>query len=81
MMLDVALQSQALVVSGGLPSASWQVAWLGTANFTPADLASYLLKQVGCVSGRNRKIRTAKAVKHREIYANHFTVSIKEWST
>jgi hypothetical protein len=40
MMLDVALQSQALAVSGGLPSASWQLAWLGIANFTPADLVT-----------------------------------------
>jgi len=40
MMLDAAWQSQALAVSGGLPSAGWQVAWLGTASFTPADLAS-----------------------------------------
>ena len=40
----------------------------------------YLRKEFGCVSGGNREIRPAKTPEYREIYANHFTVLVKEGS-
>src|ERR1700756_3651338 len=35
-------------------------------------------KQVGCISGRNGKIRAAEVLDHCHVYSNHFPVAVKE---